>query len=186
MRQTSSAAFALLVLAGVALATPGAAMAAEPAQTAAPQREIPQSLIFEHGETLDRLTALAKRPGKVGAAASRALGLFKRHTAREMEYILPPLALLPDMADGKVTPDMAWALVMCDRVKADREQIFQEHTQVTDAMNALLVAGEEAHDQDAIEFARSAAGDSLNDIEVLEPTVLLIGDYLRSRLPTAH
>ena len=39
---------------------------------------------------------------------------------------------------------------------------------------------------DAIEFARSAAGDSLNDIEVLEPTVLLIGDYLRSRLPTAH
>ena len=48
---------------------------------------------------------------------------------------MPPLTLLPNLADGKVTPDMAWALAMTDRVKAERDQIFEEHTRMTDALN---------------------------------------------------
>jgi hypothetical protein len=163
----------------------GAAVS-QPARPSAVEHPIPQSLVFEHEETLNRLSILAQRPGEVGSVARKALVLFKQHTAREREYILPPLALLPDLADGKVTPDMAWALAMSDRVKADREEIFQEHAAVTDVMNELLVAGQQAHDKDAVEFAQDAVGDSLNDLELLEPTVLLIGDYLRGKLPAAH
>jgi hypothetical protein len=157
------------------------------AQPAAPApHEIPQSLVLEHQETMDRLTVLAQRPGQVGVVAGKALALFKRHTQRETDYILPPLTLLPDLADGHVTPDMRWALVMADRVRADREEIFQEHTEVTDVLNALLVAGQAAHDQEAVDFAQSAATDSLNDIELLEPTVVMIGDVLRARLGESH
>jgi hypothetical protein len=147
---------------------------------------IPQSLRVEHDETIERLTMLSKRPGPVGAEARAALVVFKRHAAREQEFILPPLTLLPLLADGKVTPDMTWAVAMADRVKAEREQIFEEHTRVTEVLNALVVAAARAHDKDAMEFAEAAAADSLNDIELLEPTVLLIGDYLRARLPAAH
>ena len=32
----------------------------------------------------------------------------------------------------------------------------------------------------------SAAGDSLTDLEILEPTILMIGDTLRAKLPAAH
>lgn len=164
--------------------TPGLAKA-QPAP-AAVVHPIPQSLRVEHDETLERLAMLAKRPGQVGAVARKATELFKRHAAREAEFILPPLTLLPLLADGKVTPDMAWAVAMADRVKAEQEQIFQEHTQVTEVMNELVVAAAQAHDKDAEEFAEAAAADSLNDLELLEPTVLLIGDYLRIKLPAAH
>jgi hypothetical protein len=177
---------ALLALTVAAWVGPSRVALSQTAPSAAPAHDIPQSLRLEHEETLGRLAALAKRRGPVGVEARKALVLFKQHTARELEFILPPLTLLPALADGKVTPDMAWALAMADRVKAEREQIFQEHTQVTDALNALLAAGQRAHDKDAIDFAQSAAADSLNDIEILEPMVVVIGDYLHGKLPAGH
>lgn len=178
------AAATVLVAAGGGALLPSSVLA----QTAPPAaaREIPQSLRLEHAETLERLAALARRNGAVGATSRKALELFQRHIAREQEYILPPLTLLPLLADGNVTPDMRWALDMADRVKAEREQIFQEHTQLTDALNAIVEAAQRAHDAGALAFAQAAAADSLNDIELLEPTVLLIGDYLRGKLPAAR
>ena len=180
MRQISPTAVALACTA--ALAGSWGFAAAAPA---ASQHLIPQSLAVEHQDTLDRLTALTGHRGAVGEEARKALALFKAHTAREQEYILPPLTLLPLLAEGKVTPDMAWALAMADRVKADRDQIRQEHLQVTDAMTALYNAGQKAKDKEAIDFAQAGVADSLNDTELLEPMVLMIGDVLRSKLPPA-
>jgi len=156
------------------------------AQQTAPSHQIPQSLQLEHEDTIERLTILTRHPGAVGAEARKALTLFKAHIARENEFILPPLTLLPELADGKVTPDMKWALAMTDRVKAEREQIFQEHTRITDAMNALAAAGRAAHDKMAQEFAEAAVGDSLNDSELLEPMVVVIGEYIRAKLPAGQ
>ena len=154
-------------------------------QPAPAQHLIPQSLIVEHQDTLDRLTALTHRPGAVGQEARKALALFKAHTAREQEFILPPLTLLPELAAGKVTPDMAWALTMADRVKAEHDQIYQEHVQVTEAMTALYNAGKLAKDKEAMDFAQAGVADSLNDTELLEPAVIMIGDTLRSKLHPA-
>jgi hypothetical protein len=185
MHPRSPKILALLAFAAAAWMVPSYGALSQPAPAAA-AHPIPQSLIFEHAETMERLSILAKRPGQVGVEARKALEVFKRHAAREQEFILPPLTLLPLLADGKVTPDMAWAVAMADRVNAEREQIFQEHTEVTEVLNALVVAATRAHDNDAKEFAEAAAGDSLNDVEILEPTVLLIGDYLRGKLPAGH
>jgi hypothetical protein len=145
--------------------------------------DIPQSIRLQHQEDEAALTELSRRPPPVGPAAKAALDLLKRHHQREVEYILPPLTLLPQIADGKVTPDMKWAIAMADQVKANREQIFQEHSQITDAMNTLLQAAERAHNTSAAEFARGAVADSLADMELQEPMTIIIGDYLRSKLP---
>ncbi len=112
-----------------------------------------------------------------------------RRPARPWIYsrsTVPPLTLLPLLADGKVSPDVKWAIAMADRVKAEREQIFQEHTQITDAMNALGTAAQKAHDTAAFDFARTAAADSLNDIELLEPMTIVVGSYLKAKLPAGQ
>jgi hypothetical protein len=148
--------------------------------------DIPQSLRLEHENTVQQLTMLSHRKGAVGTEARKALALFKQHLRREEEYILPPLTLLRELADGKVSADMKWAIIMADRVKAEREQTYQEHTQITDAMNALAGAARKTHDAAALEFAQSAVADSLNDLELIEPTSILIGDYLRAKLPAGQ
>jgi hypothetical protein len=156
------------------------------AQTAPPVHLMPQAIQIEHKETLEQLTMLARKKAPVGPAASKVLVLLKRHMAREQDFILPPLTLLPRLADGKVTADMAWALGMTDRVRAEREEIFQEHTNLTDALNGLIVAAARVHDTGAKEFAETAAADALTDLEILEPVLLLINDTLRAKLPAAH
>jgi hypothetical protein len=144
--------------------------------------EIPQSIRLEHENTLEQLTKLSKKHGPVGAEASKALGLFKAHLQREQEFILPPLSLLLQLADGKTSPDMRWAIAMADRVKSERELTYQEHTKITDAMNVLAVVARKAHDAEALEFAQGAVADSLNDVELLEPMSIVIGEYLKTKL----
>jgi small-conductance mechanosensitive channel len=169
----------VFILAAIVACGPAAPGVAQPVSHAG---EIPQSLSVEHQDTLDQLANLGRRHGPVGVEARKALEVFKRHLERENAFILPPLTLLPYLADGKVTPDMKWAIAMADRVKAEREQIFQEHTQITDAMNALATAARATHDAEALAFAQSAVTDSLNDSEIGEPMAIVIGDYLKLKL----
>jgi hypothetical protein len=156
------------------------------AQQTQTEHPIPWSIQLDHQETLERLAALAREQAPVGPAAQQALELFQAHVKREAEYILPPLALLPQLADGKVTADMRWAVTMADQVKAEREEIFHEHMRITDAMNNLAAAADRAHNTDALDFARTAVADSLTDIELMEPMTVVIGDYIRAKLPPAQ
>lgn len=161
------------------------------AQQTSTAHEIPVSIQLEHQQTLATLDALARRAmarhrDHIAESAGKALELVKAHMQREEEYLLPPLTLLPVLANGRVTPDMKWALVMADRVKADRELIYQEHARITQAMADLLNAAVEQHDAEAADFARSMVADSLSDLEVTEPMVETIGEYLRARLPAGQ
>ncbi len=180
MKSVSSVTTAIIFVAAIGL-TGAAGIAA--AQTSSHVGDIPQSLRVEHDNTLTQLTRLSHKHGPVGVEARKALVLFKKHLLREEEFILPPLTLLSALADGKITPDMKWAIAMSDRVKAEREETFLEHTRITDALNTLAAAARTAHDQEALDFAQGAAAESLNDIEITEPTSIVIGDYLRARLP---
>jgi hypothetical protein len=180
MRPKTTALAAILFACSIAPAWPTRPAVAQAAQ---PAHAIPQSLRLEHEEALAQLDVLARRKAPVGAEARKLRDLVKRHQQREAEFILPPLTLLPALARGEVRPDMRWALEMATRVKAEHEAIFQEHTAITDGCNALLTAAERVHDRAAIEIAHTLVADSLNDLELLEPTVVVIGELLRARLP---
>src|SRR5262249_47194094 len=117
-----------------------------------------------------------------GQIARQAIGAVKKHFQREEEYILPPLTLAPAIALGKVTPDMRWAVAMADRIKADRETIFVEHTVITQWMNELAAAAERAHEADVTALPGGAGAASLNDREVNEPMAIVIGEYVRAKL----
>ena len=187
MRPRSPKRLALLGFAAAALLAPAGIAHAQPVAPAAKvAHPIPQSLRNEHAEDREKLELLSKRPGKVGEVARKAIVLFDHHAATEAEFIMPPLTLLPLLADGKVTPDMAWAVAMTDRVRAERETIFRQHVEVTEVLNQLVEAAEAAKDDDAKEFAEAAAGDAMNDVEILEPAVLVIGDYIRMKLAAGH
>ena len=150
------------------------------AQTA--PHDIPQAVRLDHEETLRQLTTIARRHTRTGDIARKALPVFKAHFQREEEYILPPLTLAPALADGRVNPDMRWAIAMADRIKAESIAIFEEHTVITEWMTELAAAAERRHERDVVDFARAAVADSLYDTEVTEPTAIVIGEYLRARL----
>ncbi len=144
--------------------------------------EIPQSVRSEHESVLAYLHVIAAKPTPEGAAAQKVIDLLIPHMAKEEEFIIPPLALLPDLAAGKATPDMGWAIGMADRVKNEQSALLKIHQGLSDAFIELLDAAEAAGDEVTVGFTKDLAADDLGDREVTEPTTILIGTFLRGHL----
>lgn len=144
--------------------------------------EIPQSAVAEHESVLANLRSIAARPTPEGAAAQKVIDLLLPHMAKEEAFILPPLVLLPDIAAGKVTKDMRWAIGMSDRVKAEQAALLKIHQGLSDAFIGLLDAAQAAGDDVTVGFTKDLAADDLGDREVTEPTTILIGELLRRHL----
>ncbi len=150
------------------------------AETALP---IPQSERVESEGVLDTLREIAKRGTPTGAAAQKVLDLLTPHIAQEEEFILPPLVLLPALANEVPAPDMRWAIPLAERVKAEHAALEQTHKALKAAFVALQDAAKAEGDRTTAGFAGDLIADDLGDQEIIEPAVIVIGDYLRSQLP---
>ena len=142
----------------------------------------PQSISYEHEQIIKELTNFAKREVAHMASVQRALTVIKAHYAKEEAFVLPPLALLPQIAKGAISKDMEPAIAMADRTKAALPELQNDHIQITSLMNELIEAGETVHDEELIQLATRIAIQSLNDVEMTQPTTILVGDYVRRRL----
>ena len=145
--------------------------------------EVPPSIRAEHDSVLRYLRNIAKRTTPEGAAAQKVLDLLIPHMAKEEAFIDPPLLLLPELAAGRVTPDMRWAIGLADQLRAEQNDIRLIHEGLSNAFIDLLGAADAEGDESTVGFVKDLAGDDLNDREVTEPTTLLIGKFIRSRLP---
>ena len=146
--------------------------------------QVPQSISYEHEHIIKDLTSFAKREVAHVAAVQKALVVIKAHYAKEEAFVLPPLALLPKIATGTISKEMEPAIAMADRTKAALPDLQNDHVQITSLMNELIEAGKADHDEELTRLATRVAIQSLNDLEVTQPTAILIGDYLRLRLAT--
>ena len=75
---------------------------------------IPQPLRAEHEELHAELALATKAGGRTAEAAQVVARLMHAHFEKEEEYALPPLGLLPDLAEGKIEPGMSAVLKMTD------------------------------------------------------------------------
>jgi hypothetical protein len=172
----------IVFAAGIAIGLlAGAPAHAQPAP-AASQHLIPQSIRLTHARTREYLATLGRRPGQIGIEAKKLLAVFEQHMAKEEAFILPPLILLPALARGEISPDMAWAIPMSERVKAEQAEIFRTHSLVVEQAIALQGAAEQAGDPGTMAWVRSAIIDDLGDLELMENMSILVGDMLRAKL----
>lgn len=145
--------------------------------------QVPQSIRLQHQQILARLEHYAQSKDKESAdAAQKAAAFLKEHYAKEEQFVLPPLSLLPRIAKGEISKDMRPAIEMADRTKSALPEFSDDHTKITSLMNDLITVGKKHKNDDLVRLATRVAAQSLNDIEVNQPTTILIGDYLRRRV----
>lgn len=148
----------------------------------APGYEIPSSLRAEHKELHETLTKYTKLTGKTGAAAKELARVLHPHFEKEEQYALPQLGLLPALAKGQTTADMREAIAMSDKLKEDWQQMLAEHKQITNALDKLQKAAREERRPEVVRFTESLKLHAKNEEEVLYPTAILIGEYLKGKL----
>jgi hypothetical protein len=144
---------------------------------------VPQSIRFEHAVIIERLTKEAAKSGVAAAIAQKALVFIKGHFAKEEEFVFPPLGLLDQITAGESPSDSVRnvAIEMAERTRASKNALQDDHIQITSMMNDLIQAATRADEPDLVAFAGNVASHSLAEVEVLEPTTLMIADYLRSK-----
>lgn len=143
---------------------------------------IPRPLKLEHEELHDELRKATKEAGALGEAARAVAKIMHPHFVKEEEYALPPLGLLPLLAKGQVTRDMAAVLAMTDRLKAELPEMLAEHKSIVAALRALADAAKREKRAEYVAFAEKLILHAQTEEEVSYPTAILIGEYVKSKL----
>lgn len=144
--------------------------------------DIPHPLKAEHEALHNMLRKATKEPDELGDAAKAVATLLHPHFVKEEEYALPPLGLLRDLAQGKVTPEMQDVLELTDKLRADLSQMLAEHKSIVAALEKLSAAAKKADKMEYAEFADALMLHAQTEEEVSYPTAILIGEYVREKL----
>lgn len=141
--------------------------------------KIPKSLKLEHEELHAELDRATRAGGKTGDAARMVAKLLHRHFVKEEEVALPPLGLLPLLAEGKITSEMKSVLTMTDKLKTELPLMLAEHKAIVAALTTLIKAAEEEKMSEYARFAEKLKLHAQTEEEVLYPAAILVGEYLK-------
>jgi hypothetical protein len=135
---------------------------------------------IEHEELHAALVRLTRAGGRTGEAAKAVANVLHAHFVKENEYALPPLGLLVPLSQGKFDPAMADVLKLTDKLAADMPAMLSEHRNIVATLKALTEAATAEDKPVGVQFASMLAAHAEMEEQVIYPTALLIGRYVRS------
>jgi hypothetical protein len=139
----------------------------------------PASLKHEHQELHADLVAATRAGGKTGVAAEAVARALHPHFVKEEEYALPPLGLLALLADGKLPTDRDAVITMTERLRKDLHHMLHEHKAIIIELHKLMEAAKSENKPEYVHFAEKLKLHAQTEEEVLYPTAILIGEYLK-------
>lgn len=144
--------------------------------------KIPQPIKAEHDELHKKLAKATKMSGNIGEAATQVAKLLHPHFVKEEEYALPPLGLLLLIAEGKISPEMQKIIDMAEKLKSELKNMLEEHKTIVSALENLKIAAQNENRDDIVKFADALVLHAQTEEQVLYPTSILIGEYIKLKL----
>lgn len=143
---------------------------------------IPKPLKEEHDELHAELANATQVSGRIGEAARAVADVLHPHFVKEEEYALPPLGILSLLAEGRISPDMKQVLAMTDRLKAELPEMLQEHKTIVVALKNMIDVAKKENKPEYARVAEKVILHAQTEEEVMYPTTILIGEYLKLKL----
>ncbi len=143
---------------------------------------LPEVLKTEHEALHEEIWKATKLGGETGRAAKAVVRVLLPHVVLEEEFGLPPLTLLPRLARGEVTADMAPMIETAERLRAELPRMLDDHTHIVAALQNLLRAATAEKQSGHAEFAQKLILHVQMEEEVLYPASVVVGEFLKWRL----
>lgn len=144
--------------------------------------EIPEAMKTGHDELHADLVRLTGTGGRTGEAAKAVAKVLHPHFVKENEYALPPLSLLVPLSQGRFDLGMTEVLKLTGQLAADMPHMLSEHRDVVAALQKLTEAATAENNAGGVQFARMLTAHAQVEEQVVYPTALLIGLYVKSRI----
>jgi hypothetical protein len=167
------------VLATLCLASvPAAAQEPAPRPSLA-ALETPHALRMEDQHLREDLARASKDGGAVGAAARELERVLAPHLEQREQSVFRPLGLLRALARDEPMADRTKAIAAVDQIERELPKLEQEHRALYDANKRLLDAVNRERKPEYLDVTERVWGHIRLEEEVLYPSVLLVGRYLK-------
>jgi hypothetical protein len=147
--------------------------------------ELPHVLQIEHQNLHEEMLAAARLGGETGAAAKDVVKVLFPHMLLEEEFGIPPLSVLPRLARGEITPDMARVIPKAEMLKIQLDRMLDEHKLIVEALQRLLQAAAREQHTGYAQLAQKLILHAQLEEEVLYPASIVVGEYLKLKLGKA-
>jgi len=144
----------------------------------------PRSLRLSHDDARAELVKATMEGGRIATAARRLAQVCLPHFDEEEKSVFPALGLLPELMQGMVRPEMVRVLPLIADFSAKHNALHSQHQSIRSAIDSLLVASHRERNSEVAEFAHNMAAHERIEDEVIYPTLIMIGMYLREKLAT--
>ena len=141
--------------------------------------EVPSSIKMEHEYLLGRIHKFTLFHDSTGLAAVKLKDLMKHHFEEEEDYVLPPLGILPELANGKLPGQSKEIIRLCEKLKLQSVHLSAEHQLIKAFTDELRIVAVKENHPEIIEFERELHKHAHTEEEVLYPAAILIGEYLK-------
>lgn len=142
--------------------------------------KIPKSIKNGHENLCTELEAIIALGGTIGEKAKFLEDVMSKHFKKEEEYALPPLGFLLALSEGSWEIDSDAAIKMADRLQAKLSELKEEHVQIAKAFRSLKIVADEEGEISAKQFVKDLTLHVEIEDQVLYPTTILIGNYLKN------
>ena len=104
------------------------------------------------------------------------------HFVKEEDYATPPLGLLQSIVEDNLNGDTENAMIMTSKLKANLPEMVEEHKQIVKALNNLIDVAKRNNNSQVEKFAEKLILHANNEEEIMYPSSILIGEYLKLKL----
>jgi hemerythrin superfamily protein len=143
---------------------------------------VPDALLRGHDEARAVFVRATMEGGRIATAARRVAQLCLSHFEHEENGVFPVLALLPDLRQGDVRPEMMEVMPLITAFKSKHAAVDSHHHLIMSAIEVFVQAARKEKNREFVRLAHHLSAHERIEDEVIFPTVVLIGKYLQEKL----
>lgn len=144
--------------------------------------EVPSSIKITHVYLLDQIHKMTLFKDSSGRVAIKLEELMQHHFKEEEDCILPPLGLLPSLANNQIPEQSKDLILLSEKVESQLNHMSAEHQMIHAFLEELKQASDKESLPEIIEFENEVIKHATSEEEVFFPTSILIGKYLKLKL----
>lgn len=141
--------------------------------------EVPSSIMQEHVYLLDQMRKFTLFNDSTGIVANKIYEVMKHHFQEEEDFALPPLGLLPLLADGKLPENSDAVILLTEKLRSQLTHMSAEHQMIKAYLDELIIAATKDGHTEIAEFVKEIHQHAKAEEEIYYPAAILVGDYLK-------
>ena len=141
--------------------------------------EVPSSIKETHASLLEQIHKITLYNDSSTPIALKLEELMLHHFKEEENFILPPLGLLPSLANGKLPEESKDIILLCEKMKVQMDHMSVEHQMIKVHIDELKQVSKKENLAEIIEFEKEVIKHAISEEEVFFPAAILVGEYLK-------